>query len=381
MESPKSTLAPAEANSAWAVDGLTVADDFRLDVDLRRNEVAASILRGLIQGAYSGATSVRGKRTGGVRASQRRADTVLVTAEVFSGGSATAGRAVHVVLDRESIPEFGVDGGPAPLDIFREKFADLGSPRQVMGDYLRWLAEEMRENGGTDPLQWLRATADAAREEHRRALQNDRTGEVVAAIATGWSFLRQYAIKRGLVDCLPPEAEVAAALQTLIRGSQAETAEADPGLLTLRKIGELMISGEGYVTAHDGREPARADLWGWRFDPVVFDGATSYRPGRNLLGQLPIDQRHIVVSPAGIELARQKAGLSALKSSQIRQSLVGSITEGTGPAERPPAGYLSGGPLHRSRAWVFTIEALGLNAGLQEDLEAEHEKLIAAMPF
>ncbi len=378
----KSSQVAAEANAAWGTDCLVVADDFRLDADTRKNDTTEGILRGLIQGAYTGASNQRGTRLGGVRASARRADTVLVTGEIFSGGLAIATRAVHLILDRTSVPEFGDGTTPAPLDVFRENFAALGLPRQLMADYLVWLAGQMVTHGGTNPLAWLGTSANTVSGKFRRELQNARTGEVVAAIATGWHYLRRYATARSLTGFLPTEAEVDTALHTLIHDTQAETAAADPGLLTLRKLGEIIGSGRGYLTGHDGLQPRDPGLWGWRWDPSSMgDMGSGYRPGRELVGQVAIDGKHAVISAAGIEFARCEAGLRALKPAQIRQAIAGMVAAGTKPGEKTPAGYLSGGSLHRNRSWVFPLAALGINENVQENFEAEHQALIAANPF
>ncbi len=357
--------ASASSTALWHVDATCLADDFRLDSSAKDNDIKRGTLKLLAQGSYSGAARQRATQQGGNRSVPKRRDVTLITAEIPDGGTATLSRLVVVPIDRTTIAQHGANGGPAPIDDWVVDHALTGNARRAFGDYIRWLAETAEREAPADPLAWIREEADGTRGDLRQQLRHARAGEVVAVLATGWAMMRCWATQRGIDDLLPSEEEIQAALETLVASSAAETAEVNPGLLTMKAITELLESGRMHLTGSGGKEPQGVPMErvGWRWDPNADRGDGGWRGAGEHGGYIAIDSKRVVISSAGLQSARRAAGLGELKMAQIAAGLTGLVSKGTTPNTKIPAGLIAGekpGSSYRPQGTVFDIDALGL---------------------
>lgn len=358
------SAASAASTALWHVDAVCMADDFRLDSSAAENAVKRGTLKLLAQGSYSGAGRQRATQQGGNRALPKRRDVTVITAEIPDGGLATLSRLVVVPIDRTTIAEYSPGGGPAPVDDWVVDHAITGNARRAFADYLRWLAERAEAEGGAKPLTWLRSEAGGIRQKLRQELRHARAGEVVAVLGTGWEMMRRWATERGFADLLPTAQQIRAALDQLIASSAAETAEANPGVLTVRALAELLQSGRLHLTASGGKEPTDVSLdrVGWRWDPNATQGDGGWRAVGEHGGYVAIDGR-VVITSAGMQAARRAAGLIELKMAQIAAGLEELVSAGTTPNAKIPARLLGGdtaGAWYRPQGSVFDAAVFGL---------------------
>jgi hypothetical protein len=339
----------AGVTASWARHGVVFADDYRISGDFEADRIADAAITVLSQGVYSGARGTKGTREGGIRKSVSIRAVAIISAETAPTATAVVERVVIINIERGDIPQ----EQPAGIDLFRDGYATTGAARAAWASYLRFLARKIRDNPAG--LKGLGREADGVRRDYFQKVKAERAGETVAVIAAGWSYLREWAASEGFADLLPSAGVVTAGLDKLVHGNLASHKEAQPHVVLLNRLRELIEGGKVYINDWDGGTPDEAQSRGWRRDQMGGHGESKWTAAGTLGGYLSSDGADVVILPGGMNFAQSSLGL-ALKTAQVDRSLKSAGYHG-GRADRAPERM---GIKGRPRGWIISAARLGI---------------------
>jgi len=296
---PRSSRVGAQVICSWA-RGLTIAaDDWRVE-SLGRQELdaARATMTALVQAGYGSAEEAKGTQAGGLRTGRLSAASVLVTGELGPVDEAQTSRSVHLVVRRGDI---AIDGQDAPYDVWKARYGSGGANR-LFSAYVKWLVGQAETH-----LQGL-AGLTAQAEEYRRGWaadrHGDRTTEVVASLATGWWYLRQYAQSVGLEGLLPTEPVITADLDRLAAGNAQVAQARSLGQRLLEQLSAMVQGGGGHLASARNECPRHAVRYGWA-EGRTYPNSGLVEPA--LAPQGPqlgwVEGKRVVISRRGLEVA------------------------------------------------------------------------------
>jgi len=363
------TEAGARSRLGWHRDMLAFIDDYRRDEDDKRtNETMDAILSLVTQAGYGAPVAAKSTQTGGTRAVPDIRATVVISGEVAAHDQAIRNRTVvvHVGLE-DHITERG--GG---FDHFRDSAGAL--PRALMADYLRWLCERVEAHAdepGGGLVHMMRTAAADARSWYT-SHSGRRAAETVSGLAAGWTMFRRYARARGLLDHIPSESEVEAALVALADSQLGDDSSVDPGLRVLATIRDAVASAQGHFLSPNNERP-NLDGCGWvREVSSSLDRETvRWAPKGQALGILADTHEYVIVTRAHIASAMRLANMTGLRPEQVHRALAEHHETNTEPGTRCSAQLVA----TRPKGWVIPAHMLGIGSTPNEstdDTDPDH---------
>jgi len=354
----------------WVRDTLVLADDYRLDGDSQRaTKQADRLLATLAQIGYGALEGAKATSTGGARETHDVRATIVMSTETAPVKPAIRKRICVVSVGRSD----GIISRGGGYDAFRDQAGAL--PRSLMADYLTWLAERIEahadDRGGGLAALARRADADA----HRFYLATDgrRAAESVAGLAAGWAMFRRYAVARGIVDALPSEEDVAAALATLVQANGSAAAEVDPAARIVETIRDAVASSAGHLLDTLSRQPSVAGPTGWvaKTSQGPNGGTITRDPCGPTLGVFTDTRDAIFVTARRLRVVARLAGLSGLRSEQLHRAMATVHIPVCVPGGRVPEPYVPGRP----KGWLIPAHlVLSDTSYVSDDREDEEEE-------
>ncbi len=345
-----SSEAGVRARASWARDMVVLADDYRRNGDDRRvNEQSDALLTSLAQIGYGAGEGAKSTREGGTRTPAPVHATLIVTSETTPPDPAIRNRLIVVGLS----PADGLVHPGTRYDRYRDCAANL--PRSLMADYLRWLAGRIDAHAD-EPGGGLAALARVANGDAKAWYQASglrRAAESVGGLAAGWKMFRRYAAARGLLDALPSDELVDAALIELARTNDIAATQVDPGVRLVVALRDAVRSSAGHLLSTDGHEPEIGAFTGWvtRLSEGKHSSATNV-PSGPTLGVVTADGRAIYVTRQHVQAIARLAHLDGLHATQLHEAISSSHMGPTRPGGRVPDAAVPGRP----EGWLVPIE-------------------------
>lgn len=308
------TVSPARATQglAMARDCAVFCDDFRQSEDNQAENLRmAAVFDAISTLGYGAQAAERATADGSMRATPSARTLPIVTAETLPTNASVVDRlAICAPVGPDDIPR-----GPGnKIDPWQQ--THFPAARRLFGGYVRWLATGL-DAAGEDALDKLAQAADGHRMRIYQATGNDRAAEAVAVLEVGWLFLRKFARKAGLEECLPDKAFVAAQLDRVRAATRGQHTDGDTPAQLLAAIRGALESGQAYLTDASGDSaPTDPGRWGW-----VPDGRGDMRPAGRPIGRLCLGGKHILVSDGGAQYVAAQSRLRGLAAEQVRAAM------------------------------------------------------------
>lgn len=259
--------------SSWAIGTLMLADDFRLTgTEKSQDEVAKKALSQFVQASYGASGEWKGKQDGGIRSQRPPRYCAVVSAELLPESVADNTRLVPVQVNKHDI-----DLEDGAMDHFKEAYAISGAANRLYGHYLSWLMRMIRDADDRiapdegNPLQsrvqalWDRSTQTRSEMMKVDLKDNNRAAETVATIRLGWYGLRCWAQDHGLLDLIPDEGEIDAAVAQLLGAASSNNAAVSHPEAIRESLIQAVASGEWWIGDHEGSAPKGWEVeCGWR---------------------------------------------------------------------------------------------------------------------
>ncbi|MHB8221207.1 MAG: hypothetical protein ACYDHU_12955, partial [Acidimicrobiales bacterium] len=237
-----------------------------------------------------------------------------------------------------------------------------------------WLCERIEahadEPGGGLSHMMHTATADAR--NWYTAHSGRRAAETVSGLAAGWMMFRRYARARGLLDRIPSEAAVEAALVALADAQSGDDSSVDPGLRVLATIRDTVASAQGHFLSAANDRPS-LDGCGWVKEVSSNTKGDTERwvPKGQALGILAATHEYVIVTRAHVAAAMRLASMTGLRPEQVHRALAEHHEANTEPGTRCPAKLVSARP----KGWVLPAHMLGIGSVPDEsvdDTDSDH---------
>lgn len=329
---------------SWLRHTLGCWDDFRAEANPIDNARVKSVVSLILQASYGSDGSQKGTREGGLRAQQLAQTTSIFTGEGTPSSEGLVSRLIHIALDEGDVAKS--PRGQSPYDEFVRVWAP--EARRLFGGYVSWLANKIDELGS---LKAFTRMNDVHRTEWTAGGEG-RASETVSMIALGWRRLREFAVEFGFDELLPSEAEVDSQLKKLVEANREQISDANPALVILGRIRDLIASGLGHIDGHDTKMPLDPHIHGWRRNSYG-----EWAPGGPKLGVRSADGEVVVVTSASILDAARSLDMKDIPKDQIERGALAFVVSGTKPGGRVPASILT----DRIRGWAVPSGLLDLD--------------------
>lgn len=354
----KASAVGVEVRVSWARGAVVQCDDWRLE-GLSKGESAerTKVARAAITAGFGEATDAKATVTGGARAGRVSQGSTLITGEIPPPPDMASDRAIHLVMAKA---DFAIDGEGNAYDSWKSAYS-VGLANRLWGAYLQWLVRRVEAHpeglvGAIREDEAARAAWDASRRQRRQSF-------TVAGLAVGWLRLREFAAENDLEHLLPSEAEVEAALDSLVQANLAASVDVDSGERIVREIRASLEGGTGYLHTPGNGVPDDGTRWGWARERASNGEARFVHGHGPALGWISgsvtdaDSSRRIVISETGMRAICERAIGSALPRAALADALRRHVVLGRGGevTQRP---NLDG---YRRSGFVFSLASLGLD--------------------
>jgi hypothetical protein len=294
-----STANALEAQAFTLDSALFVVDDYSPDttkVDAQRRAATADRL---IRGSANHSGRGRLRPDGTQRPAKPPRAQVLTSAEDVPPG-------VESMRARAFVAEISPGDVSLPRLTAAQAIAGDGTLAIAMAGYVKWLAGRYDDGSG---LPGILAAERTRLRDSARAEGHPRHALNIGSLALGWHEFLAFAAASGAITAEQREATWLRTWKALVDTGAEQgrySRDADPVRVYLQSLAALITEGRACLADTQGRPPADAVRWGWKWDDA---GDGTYRTTGDVIGWIDGDDVYLQ-SDAAYTAARRFAETS-----------------------------------------------------------------------